>query len=81
MKVEYVVTKLKKMTGIDDLKFYEDDIKKLVDSHNEGNISLYTRMKLLSEQISLGLDSPYERIIELIKYGKNSSSLDRKSVV
>ena len=75
MKVEYVVTKLKKMTGIDDLKFYEDDIKKLVDSHNEGNISLYTRMKLLSEQISLGLDSPYERIIELIKYGKNSSSL------
>lgn len=76
MQIEYVLNKLKKLTGLDDLTSYEDDIRKLVDSHNEGIISLYARMKLLSEQISLGLDSPYKRILELVKYGKNSSSLD-----
>lgn len=76
MKLQYALNKLKKMTGIDDLSLYKNDIKKLVDSHNKGIISLYSRFKLLSEQIILGLDSPYNRIIESLKYGRDSSSLE-----
>lgn len=37
---------------------------------------MYPRVKLLAEQITLGLNDPYDRIIELLKYGKESNSLD-----
>lgn len=76
MELQYAIDKLKKMTNIDDLSSYENDIKKLVDAHNSGILVLYPRFKLLSQQILLGLDSPYERIIKSLKYGKDSASLE-----
>ena len=76
MDLQFALTKIKNLTGLESIdQRYIEDVEKLVDEHNSGNISLHTRMKLLAEQISLGLNDPYKRIMELKKYGKDSSSL------
>lgn len=76
MDLQFALTKIKNLTGLESIdQRYIEDVEKLVDEHNAGNISLHTRMKLLAEQISLGLNDPYKRIMELKKYGKDSSSL------
>lgn len=38
------------MTGIDDLKFYEDDIKKLVDSHQDDLNELFNVLEFTEEE-------------------------------
>lgn len=76
MKLEYLTNKLKTMTGLDSIDEYQEDLIKLVNAHNENRFSLYPRINLLAEQISLKLDNLYDRIIELLKYGKDSSSLE-----
>lgn len=76
MKLEYLTNKLKTMTGLNSIDEYEEDLVKLVNAHNENQFSLYPRINLLAEQISLKLDNLYDRIIELLKYGKDSSSLE-----
>jgi len=76
MEVNYVLNKIKILTGLECLDFYKKDIEKLVDCHNKGEFSLYTKMKILSKQISIGLPDPYDRIIKLKKYGRDSSSIE-----
>jgi hypothetical protein len=76
MEVDYVLNKLKNLTSLECLDYYKKDIEKLVECQNKGEIYLHTRMKLLSKQISLGLPDPYDRIMKLIKYGRDSSSLE-----
>ena len=76
MEVNFILEKLKSLTGLESFDNYIEDIEKLVDCHNKGKFSMYSRIKLLSKQISLGLDNPYTRIEKLIKYGKDSSSLE-----
>ncbi len=76
MDINYVLCKLENLTGLNCFDRYKDDISKLVDAHNEKRLCLYPRLKILSEQIMLGLDNPYNRIVELLKYPKDSSSLE-----
>lgn len=76
MELSYLNNKLKTLTGIENLDEYQDDLKKLIECHNSGKISLYTKINLISQQIILGLDNIYERINELMKYGRDSSSLE-----
>lgn len=75
MEVNYVIEKLKTKYNLSDFSGYTEDIQKLVRAHNNNEINLYPKIRLLSEQISLGLDNPYERIVETLKHGKDSSSL------
>jgi hypothetical protein len=76
MELSYLNNKLKSLTGLENLDNYQDDFKKLIDCHNSGKFSLHTRMKLISQQIIFRLDNIYERINELLKYGRDSSSLE-----
>lgn len=76
MKLESFVEKMKEMTGLDSLDTYTEEFQKLVDGHNKKEFDLYPRYKIISKQILLGLDNLYERTIELLKYYKNSSSLE-----
>lgn len=76
MDINFVLNKLRKMTNIENLDYYKEDLQKLVECHNNNQFSLNSKFKLLSEQIVLKLDNLYERTIELLSYGKDSSSLE-----
>jgi len=76
MKLEYILNKIKKNTNINDIKKYENDLKKLVEAHNSKKINLYNKINLISYQISINLDNIYYRIMESIKYKRDSSSLE-----
>lgn len=75
MEINYLRNKLKQLTGLSSLEKYEEDIKKLVEAHNQKQFSVHARIKILSEQILLDLDDLFNRTVELLKYKKNSSSL------
>lgn len=76
MELNFAIEKLKKMTGLESIDNYQEDIEKLVDAHNNGILNLHTRMKVVKEQILLDLDNLYDRMIESLKYYKDSASLE-----
>ena len=75
MEINYLRNKLKQLTGLSSLEKYEEDIKKLVEAHNQKQFSVHARIKILSEQILLDLDDLFDRTVELLKYKKDSASL------
>lgn len=77
MDSHYIIKKVKQLSSLDNIdEKYLEDIEKLADAHNKKLVSLYGKMPLLAEQIKLEIDRPYYRIMESLKYGKDSSSLE-----
>jgi hypothetical protein len=76
MEINFAVNKLKKLTGLDSLDHYLEDIEKLVEAHNNEELNLNRKFKVLTKQIELNVDNIYQRTIDSLKYGKDSVSLE-----
>jgi hypothetical protein len=76
MEVNFAVKKLKELSGLNSLDQYLEEIENLVEAHNNKKINLHNKFRIISKQIKLHVDNIYQRTIELLKYGKDSSSLE-----
>jgi hypothetical protein len=80
MEINFAVNKLKKLTGLDSLDHYLEDIEKLVEAHNNEELYLHNKFKILTKQIKLNVDNIYQRTIDSLKCGKDSSSLEANKI-